>query len=83
MNPTEIDIIMADGSTRREAEIHLKNGSIVIDDFEENFDKYMNDWNIDEDDRQLYVNMIATKKPIRDWGIVTHNGNTYYIMYVL
>ena len=53
----------------------------MIDDFEENFDKYMHDWNIDE--RQLYVNMIATKKPIRDLGVVTQNGKTYYIMYVL
>lgn len=83
MNSTDIEIIMADGSTRKEAERHLANGSIVIDDFEENIDKYMHDWNIDDDERQLYVNMIATKKPIRDWGIVTHNGKTYYIMYVL
>ena len=40
----EIEILMEDRCTKSEAEKHLKNGTIIFDDFEENFDKYMEEW---------------------------------------
>lgn len=35
------------GCTKLETENHLKNGTIVFEDFEENFDKYMESGNLD------------------------------------
>ena len=40
----EIEILMEDRCTKSEAEKHLKNGTIIFEDFEENFDKYMEEW---------------------------------------
>ena len=79
----DIEILMMDGCTKREAEKHLNNGSIVFDDFEENFDSYMNDWDVSEEDVPKFRKMIDEKKPSRDWGIVESDGKTYYIMYCL
>lgn len=70
---------------KSDAEKHLKNGSTVFegDDFEKFFDDYMKEWNIEEEDIEEYRKMITDKIPVRDWGIVEDNGETYYIMYVL
>ena len=78
-----IEILMMDGCTKREAEQHLNNGTIVFEDFEENFDSYMNDWDVSEEDIPKFRKMIDEKKPSRDWGIVESDGKTYYIMYCL
>lgn len=78
-----IEILMMDGCTKKEAEKHLNNGTIVFEDFEENFDSYMNDWDVSEEDVPKFRKMIDEKKPLRDWGIVESNGTTYYIMYCL
>ena len=51
--------------------------------FEKFFDDYMKEWNIEEEDIEEYRKMITDKIPVRDWGIVEDNGETYYIMYVL
>ena len=79
----EIEILMEDRCTKSEAKEHLKNGTIVFGDFEENCESYLDEWDIDEEDRQEYRDMIASGKPIKDWGIVEKNGKTYYIMYIL
>lgn len=79
----QIEILMYDRCTKSEAEKHLKNGTTIFEDFEENFDKYMEEWNIDEEDRNEYRKMAKEKIPATDWGIVEKNGKTYYIMYVL
>ena len=81
----EIEILMLDRCTKSDAEKHLKNGSTVFegDDFEKFFDDYMKEWNIEEEDIEEYRKMITDKIPVRDWGIVEDNGETYYIMYVL
>ena len=87
----EIEILMEDRCTRAEAERHLKNGTVIFDDFEENFDKYMEEWKSgyaeDSEDYfeevENYRNMIETGEPITDWGVVKLEGKTYYIMYVL
>lgn len=79
----EIEILINDGCTRAEAEKHLKNGSVVFDDFEENFDSYMKELDCDEEEEEAYRKMIASKNPVTDWGVVDQDGKTYYIMYVL
>lgn len=81
----EIEILMIDRCTKSEAEKLLQNGTTVFDgeDFENNFDRYMDDWDADEEEREQYRAMIDQKKPVSDWGIVEDGGNTYYIMYAL
>ena len=82
-NEMMINVLMADRCTRAEAEKHLKNGTVVFDDFEENFDQYMNEWGCDEEEEEEYRKMIDFKNPAADWGVVDQDGNTYYIMYAL
>lgn len=79
----EIEVLMMDGCTKSEAEKHLQKGASVFDDFEENFDSYMNEWGIEDDEKETYEKMISTKSPIEDWGIVEDGDKTYYIMYCL
>lgn len=86
----EIEILMEDRCTKSEAEKLLKNGTIIYEDFEENFDLYMEEWKgefSDEEDFQIMVNdyrkMIETGNPTTDWGVVKLDGKTYYIQYVL
>lgn len=79
----EIEILMMDKCVKSDAEKHLKNGTIIFDDFEENFDTYMKELDIEDDEIPTYRKMIETKKPIRDWGIVKDAEKTYYIMYCL
>lgn len=79
----EIELLMLDRCTKSEAEKHLKNGSTVFEDFEENIESYLDEWDIEEEDKDEYRKMVTDKIPARDWGIVEDNGKTYYIMYVL
>ena len=79
----EIELLMLDRCTKSEAEKHLKNGSTIFEDFEENIESYLHEWNIEEEDKDEYRKMVTDKIPARDWGIVEDNGKTYYIMYVL
>ena len=87
----QIEILMEDRCTKSEAEKHLKNGTTIFDDFEENFDKYMEEWKSgyaeDSEDYtrevESYRNMIETGNPVTDWGVVKKDGKTYYIQYVL
>ena len=74
---------MLDRCTKSEAEKHLKNCSTIFEDFEENIESYLDEWNIEEEDKDEYRKMVTDKIPARDWGIVEDNGKTYYIMYVL
>lgn len=39
----------------------MKNGSMVFGDFEENFEKYMNEWDVDTDERQEFSTMVFEK----------------------
>ena len=79
----EIELLMLDRCTKSEAEKHLKNGSTIFEDFEENIESYLNEWNIEEEDKNEYRKMVTDKIPVRDGGIVEDNEKTYYIMYVL
>ena len=86
----EIEILMKDRCTKSEAEKHLKNGTIIFDDFEENFDKYMEEWKYLAEDEEEYTKMVeGYKKMIKtgisvtDWGVVKKDGKMYYIQYAL
>ena len=79
----DIEVLMMDGCTKSEAEKHLQKGASVFDDFEENFDSYMNEWGIEDDEKEIYEKMINEKTPIEDWGIVEDGDKTYYIMYCM
>ena len=78
-----IEILTADRCTKAEAEKALKLGTTVFDDFEENFDKYMEEWDYDEEEKVTFKNMITTGDPVADWGVVEKDGKTYYIQYCL
>lgn len=79
----EIELLMLDRCTKSEAEKHLENGSTIFEDFEKNIESYLDEWNIEEEDKDEYRKMVTDKIPARDWGVVEDNGKTYYIMYVL
>ena len=79
----EIKILMMDGCTESEAKKHLERGTMVYSDMAENFDKYSEDWKLDEEERQAIKNMIDTKEPAQDWGVVEIDGKVYFIQYVL
>ena len=79
----DIEVLMMDGCAKSEAEKHLQKGALVFDDFEENFDSYMNEWGIEDDEKEIYEKMISAKSPIEDWGIVEDGDKTYYIMYCM
>lgn len=82
---TNIEILMMDGCTESEAKRHLKDGSVVFEesDLKEHFDGYMTEWDIDEEDRKVYEDMIATGKPATDWGVVDTPKGRFFIMYCL
>ena len=79
----QIEILMEDGCTKSEAKKHLKNGTTIFDDFKENCESYLDEWDIEEEEKEAYRNMIKTGIPVTDWGVVKLEGKTYYIMYVL
>mgnify|MGYP000579980385 FL=1 len=82
---TDVEILMKDGCTKKEAEGHIEAGAIVFDenDFRTHFPDYMEEWGVDEEEQEKYRKMLEEKIAIPDWGIVEDNGNTYYIMYCL
>ena len=79
----EIEILMKDGCTKSDAERHLKNGAIIFDDFEENLETYLNEWDIEDEDRDEFRKMVSDNIPVGYWGIVKEDRKTYYIMYSL
>lgn len=79
----QIEILTLDGCTKLEAEKHLKNGTVIFTDLAENLESYLDEWNIEAEDRDEYHRMVNDKISARDWGIVEDSGKTYYIMYVL
>lgn len=82
---TDKEILMMDGCTSSEAEKHLKRGTVVFEgeDFKEHFENYMDEWEVDLEEREKYKSMIKEKEPMTDWGVVEYEDKTFYIMYVL
>ena len=85
MTAKEIEILVKDGCTRKEAEKHLSLGSVEFDeeDLRDNFSNYMEEWGIEDDAQQPYREMLKEKRPLPDWGVVEYGGMWYFIEYVL
>ena len=79
----EIKILMTDGCTESEAKKHLERGAMVYSDLPENFERYAEEWQLDEEEREAIKSMIDTKESAQDWGVVEIDGKTYFIQYVL
>ena len=79
----EIEILMDDRCTRKEAEKHLKDGTIIFEDFGENLESYLDEWDIEEEDREAYRKMVTDKIPVAYQLIVEQDRKTYYIDYAL
>lgn len=80
----EIEILINDRCTKKEAEAYLNENRVVIfeaEDFEEHFEEYMSDWGMDEEDSEPYRRMITEGFIPADWGITTYEGQKYYIAY--
>lgn len=76
-----IEILKMDGLSEDEAVKHYENGTIIFDDLEENFENYTA--TEPEYYKEALKNMIDTKEPMDDWGIVQSDNKTYYIIYKL
>lgn len=81
----EAELLMLDGCTKSEAEKHLERGTQILEesDFSKHFDTYMQEWDIDEGEQEKYREMLDTKEPLADWGVVEQDGKYFFIMYVL
>lgn len=80
-----VEILMEDRCTRKEAERHLKNGTVPyeLEDFTEHFDQFMEDWQEDEEGIEAYKKMLETKEPMDGYSFVEYNGKEYLISYCL
>ena len=87
----DIEVLILDNCTRKEAIAHLNNGTIVFeaDDFENNLEDYLDSWGYNDDpdgaeDKKLYYDMIKNGYTSMDgWSVVTHKGKRYYVEYCL
>lgn len=77
----EIDILMKDRCTKKEAVDALKRGTTIFEDFEERFDNYMKEWEVEDEELEQFRDMVEKKDPLADWSIVELEGHTYYIAY--
>lgn len=68
--------------TEKKLEIIMEDNHTKKEEFEKFFDQYMNEWDVEEEDREEYKKMIESNKPAFDWGVVECDGVTYFIDYV-
>lgn len=81
----EINILIKDGETKQNAIRYIEHGTAI---FEENelkkyLEMYLDEWEIEEEDRKEYRKMLKTKKPMKDWGVVKDDETYYFIEYAL
>lgn len=78
-----VGIIMEDNRSENDAIEALRNQTSIYEaeEFEEDFDIYMNDFDCDEEQKEEYWQMIKTKKPLSGWGFVKKDGKEYFIHY--
>lgn len=82
-----VEILMEDGCTRKEAEKHLNNGTVVytLEDFTENFE-FMKNFHEDADeikaDKKI-KKMLETKIPMDGYSFVKYDGKEWLISYCL
>lgn len=80
-----VEILMEDRCTRKEAENHLNNGTVVytLEDFTEHFDQFMEDFQQDADGIEAYKKMLETKIPMVGYSFVKYDGKEWLISYCL
>jgi len=80
-----VEILMEDHCTRKEAERFLKNNTVVYElkDFTEHFGQFMEDWQEDKEGIEAYKKMLETKEPMSGYNFVEYNGKEYLISYCL
>ena len=76
---SNVEILMEDRCTRKEAERLLKNSTVVYElkDFTEHFGQFMEDWQEDKEGIEAYKKMLETKKPMSGYSFVEYNGKEY------
>ena len=81
----DIEILMADGCTKDDAIKHINSGTIVYEDLEENLDSYLDEMKgyNDEEIIEGIKNMVITKDPLPDWGVVNKDGKYFFAAYAL
>ena len=82
-----VEILMEDGCTRKEAEKHLNNGTVVytLEDFTENFE-FMKNFHEDADEIEAdkkIKKMLETKIPMDGYSFVKYDGKEWLISYCL
>ena len=81
----QLIIMKETGCSRTIALNFLWRGTVIYEkeDLEDNIESYLDEWDVSEEERKSYRNMILTKEPIDCWGITEYEGKLYYISYVL
>lgn len=82
----ELEILMEDRCTKKEAERLLNNGTTVWAESEilKNLKMFFAEMCVeDEEEKEPYMEMLKGGKPVTDWSVVEYDGRKYYIMYVL
>lgn len=82
-----VEILMEDGCTGKEAEKHLNNGTAVytLEDFTENFE-FMKNFHEDADEIEAdkkIKKMLETKIPMDGYSFVKYDGKEWLISYCL
>ena len=74
----KIKLLMMDGCTKSEAEKFLKKGSVIFEDFEEHIEDYLEEWDIEEEDKEEYRKMLVDKIPAKDsWRLTNYTVEEY------
>ena len=79
----EIEILMKDGCTRKEAEKALERGTTIYSEIEikNEFDSIF-EYCLDEEEKEPFRKMIRERIPAEDWGICECDGYRWFIEYV-
>lgn len=79
----EIEILIADGCTKNEAERHLERGAVIYElgDFIKNKEEYL--YSFDEEEKKDFMNLVDSGTAPEDWGLVEYEGCKYLIQYCL
>lgn len=86
--PDDFKALILDGNTYREAERSLNRGTAIVysaHDFEVNFNDYMEQWGINQDQDELdeFRAMLDYEVAVADWSIIKIDGEVaYYIEYI-
>ena len=80
----QIEILMKDGYTEREAKDALERGCTIYDNLEEHLDEYLEEFKtyMDSEIAEKIRCLVEKQEEFEDWSIVKLDGKRYYIMHV-